>query len=145
MSGPTQPTEQHFDKGSWAWNGTLWVKQPLIFGYSSRWVEEQYTLTAAAGVNLLTTVAVPSGYSYRVDMVTGVDLDNAASIGFYALGGGVGVTFSPYEAMTAGALKVVFPVGIWLAAGDNLNCVFAGCTLNDDLYFRTWGVKMAIG
>ena len=145
MPWPTDPAEQYFGRGGWGWDGTAWRKQPLIFGYTDRWAEEKFTLTAAAGVNLLTTTAVPAGYIYRVDMVTGVDLNNAVSIGFYALGAGVAVTFAAYEAMAAGIIKVVFPVGIWLAAGDTLSCAFSGCTLNDDLYFRVWGVQMAVG
>lgn len=124
---------------------SAWEKLPMVFGFTDRWVVQLSDLNAGAGTNVLTTTAVAAGFIHRVDMVGAVNVNNAASIEQYATGAGIGVTFIPSTAMGANVWKITFPVGIWLKEGDTLSTAFYGCLAGDDIYFRIWGVKMAVG
>ena len=145
MSGPTDPAEVYFDKGSWGWDGTAWRKLPLLLGYTDRWVEQQSDLSADVGTNTLATVVVPAGSIYRVDMVSAFNQTSACSIMLLAVGDGIDVTFGPYTAFAATMQHNVFPVGIYLKAGDYLIAYYFDCTAGDDLFLRVWGLKMGVG
>ena len=144
MSGPTDPAEAHFDKGSWGWDLTQWRKLPLVFGYTDRWVEQQSDLNADAGTNSLQTVAVPSGYVYRVDCIVTMNVDKVVTQLKRVVGGGVEVEIAVDLAAGAATHISLFPVGLWLKVGDYVKVYFLDCNAGDDLYLEVWGIKMAI-
>ena len=145
MSGPTQPTEQYFDKGNWGFDGSQWRKLGLLWGYTDRWLEQVVIADAAAGDNFLDATAIPAGYVYVASVIAGVDTtSNPAEILFGIKIGGA------YYYMKRVPLPGVNVYGEWsgagiFKAGDKPTVVMTGCTLHDVLVANYWGYKMAVG
>ena len=69
MSGPTDPAEEHFDKGSWGYDGTLWRKLPLLWGYSDRYFENLGTASAPSTTYYKEGTAVPAGEVWVISTI----------------------------------------------------------------------------
>ena len=144
MSGPTNPTEEHFDKGQWGYDGTLWRKLNLTWGYNDRWLEQVVVAPAPAGWNFLETAAVPAGYVYVAHVVVGVDqITNPAEILF---GINVGGSRYYFNRQPAPGVNVY---AFWTAnqvfkSTDKGVVAIGGVVLNDSLVAQWWGYKMKV-
>lgn len=144
MSGITDPAEAHFDKGLWAWDGTVWRKQTQMFGYESLAGEDVTNSSLSAGFNNLDTTAVASGF---IEVVTQIGFSYVGtvptSMNVRPLGTpGTPVVLAEYSIVSnAWYYTNCFLV---LAAGDQLRCRIAGATGGDLAYFRYLGYKMAV-
>jgi len=142
--GITNPTEEHFERGSWQWDGLEWVKALPQLAYSDRWAEQKSNLSAAPGTNYLDSDVVPAGEVWELHFCGGVDVNNACSIQLNVNNGSFNCAFVDTTAKAAGAWLIQFPIGLTLKEGDFVRVYFFGCTLNDDIYARFWGKKMSI-
>lgn len=144
MSGPTDPVEAHFDKGTWGWDLTQWRKLPMLWGYSDRYAERLSDTTMPAGNSNLTGTAVPAGEVWRV---TGLALlrDGATCTQMRVHVNYGGTIIEPVNVLNPTANQLYpFVTDFTLKAGDYLYCRYYGMTLNDDAYLHIWGYKMAI-
>lgn len=142
--GPTLPTEEHFNKGQWGWDGSVWRKLGMVWGYEDTLAVVKSELSAAAGQNVLDTAAFAAGFVYVVQAIVGIDINsNPSQIRLLAVSSG---NFVPLlQTATPGADTPVLWTGhMTLKEGDYIRVRFQGCTLNDDLYVYVLGYKMAV-
>ena len=143
-SGPTQATEQYFDKGLWGFDGTQWRKLPMLLGFSSQFAQENHVANATAGTNVLNLATVPAGEIWRVSSIAAFDANSVVT----AISFGASLTtFTHYLATVdtpAASVLLLWSGEIVLIAGQLVTCSFYGCTLNDDLYLTACGYKMAV-
>ena len=88
--GITNPAEQHFERGAWGFDGTLWRKLPMLWGFTEGWVGEASNASAAAGTNFLELAAVPAGEVWTAYVVSAINVNTnpvAVSFGIYIPGG----------------------------------------------------------
>jgi len=142
--GITNPAEPFFKDGQWGWDGTVWRKLPMIFGYSDAYHEPESSLTGAAGDRLLTASTVPEGEVWVVTSVIAFNIDSATTntrIQIYD-GSGRAVVFVEY----APAAKKVLGghCNIVMKKDDRLEAKFFGCALDDDIYMYINGYKMKV-
>jgi len=144
MSGPTDPTEAHFDKGLWGFDGTVWRKLPLLFGYSDTVCERVIEAGVDAGDEAVTLTPVPAGMIYVIGSI-GVRNSISAT---------PSVSIQGYKQSVIFTLVEIYPLdagraGVWtgslvLKEGDYVYAYFVGCTAGDDLYLGYEGYSMAI-
>ena len=143
-SGPTQPTEQYFDKGLWGYDGTVWRKLPLLWGYTDRLAEQKVNLNANAGGNYLVHTTVPAGEVWVVTAHVAVNLNTAGAVVMRGFFGGTDMLVYDHGTPGAGVWHTSPPMNIVAKAGDILVGAFYGCTAGDDLYSILYGYKMAV-
>ena len=142
--GITNPSEEYFKDGSWGFDGSVWRKLPLIFGYTDNFVLNQYVAAAAAGTYTKVWGTVPAGEIWIVNSLLGINYSSVCSnIRFYVIQGGVTAYFMWISAPTAN-VAVVWNGSIVLKAGDTLNTQLSTCILNDVLNMSAIGYIMAV-
>lgn len=131
MVGITDPAKAYFKDGLWAWDGTVWRKQPLLYGYTSVLGARKINNALAAGNVSLDIDAVPADEIWIVTnlamrysgtaptrMTVTVTID---SIGY-----------SLYREETVVSNEIYDRQGWWvLAEGDQISLGIIGATLND--------------
>lgn len=144
MPGVTDPSEAYFKDGQWGWDGTVWRKLPMVWGYSERWVEHEENLTPAAGVISLSFDQVGSGYIYVLQAADGWNAATDPSrIQFQVEAGGIIVRLA--HTVTPGLGIPAFWTGeVVLKKDDRLVVRFYGTVAGDDLHANAWGYKMKI-
>jgi len=143
--GPTQPTEQYFDKGLWGYDGVRWRKLPLLWGYSDRWFEN-LDYTADATYILRKSAAVPAGYVYVLEAAALLLLQRATTSASIEVlpAGAPGCPVQNAAALAANTW--LFWVGrATLKAGDQVQLYLNNCQAGDTFSGRIWGYKMAVG
>jgi len=145
MSGPTQPTEQYFDKGLWGFDGSQWRKLALLWGYTDRLAEQKVNLNADAGTNNLAHTTVPAGQVWKVTMHVVMNANHAITITLRGVFDGTDMLIYSHGALGAGVWGVSPPLDVTAKAGDILYGAFYACTAGDDLYTNLFGYKMAVG
>jgi len=60
----TDPNEPYFKDGIWGWDGTVWRRLPLVWGYSDRWQAARTGTAVGAGNAVAITIEVPEGEVY---------------------------------------------------------------------------------
>jgi hypothetical protein len=144
MSGPTNPNEEHFDKGGWGFDGTRWRKDNLLWGYGGQVLEQKVNLAAIVGNNFLIHTAVPAGEVWAINGVSAVDINTATRIQAGIYDGGT--LFPVWDFGTpAASVYVATPAeNIVLKTGDQIYVFFFNCVAGDDIYSNIWGYKMRI-
>jgi len=145
MSGPTDPAEEHFDKGLWGWDLTQWRKLPMLWGYSAGWAEDLSGTQSGAGNYLATTTAVPAGYVYVLQsaMIRN-DVNARTRADIYLARSGSNYLIYVNAAPVVAIGNIVN--GSWvLMPGDQVLVYYVGCLDGDVLVGGVWGYKMAIG
>ena len=144
MPGVTNPAEAFFKDGNWGWDGTVWRKLPMVWGYSEHYAERKLNLNAAAGTNVLNGSVVPAGEVWVLEICGAFDVNTAPSRMIFTVTDGV--TFAPFYRDDT---PVVYVTSSWtgriaLTEGCYVQVVFFDCVLNDDLYVDLWGYKMKV-
>ena len=142
--GITNPAEQHFERGLWGFDGSVWRKLPMLWGYTDRYAEEKSNLSCTAGANILTFSTVPAGEVWRVTALTWVNVNTACVPIAVQLADGVNTWTVYVEAAGVANVYASRLVDITLKEGDCLRVAFYGCTLNDDIFAWVLGYKMAV-
>lgn len=144
MSGPTNPTEIYFDKGGWGFDGTLWRKLNLLWGYNDQLFEKKVNLAALLGDNILYHTAVPAGEVWVVTGASAVDANTATRIQLGMSGGGTFSIIWDYGTPAPGVWVATPAENIVLKAGALMWTDFLVCAVGDDIYSSIWGYKMKV-
>jgi len=164
--GPTKPAENLFFRGIWGWaatlwerlqstggrlwsalwayDGTTWRRQPIIWGYTQSCSESLGEVSDDAGAFYMTFTPVAPGYVRHVDLVSGYDTSNA-----YA--------YLQVEMYVAGAWRFLVrhvpcaasrPYGVvqplTLVEDENIRIRFQGTTIGDNIRAVMVGYEMAL-
>ncbi|GAG75277.1 unnamed protein product [marine sediment metagenome] len=67
--GIAKPTEKHFDKGSWGWDGSQWRKLAMIWGYSGIW-DKDLGGEASGAFYISNSSVIPAGEIWVLQAVS---------------------------------------------------------------------------
>ena len=144
MSGPTDPAEAHFDKGLWGFDGTVWRKLPMLWGYTGTVQEITWNENAAVGLNVLYGTVVPAGEVHVIQNLVAYDVTSGIT---QIAVGGLKSTIHVYAfceyAPVAGKVYT-WGGNIVLKAGDRVFGQFFGCVAGDDIWMSLDGYKMSV-
>jgi len=144
MVGPTNPSEEHFHRGIWGFDGDVWRKLQLLFGFGGIVEESLSDTNLDAGLNSLKGALVPAGEIWVVQnamisyvgtaptKISIVVTDLAVSLALLAIASPV----SGQDYCWGGTCI--------LQEGDQMSAWVTGATAGDDLYFRYAGYRMEI-
>jgi len=144
MTGITNPAEAFFKDGQWTWDGSVWRKQPLLFGFSELAGEILAAGSLAAGTNVLAGAAGAAGEIAIVRQVA-VRYVGTPPTSLQVLS--VGTPGTPPVLAEYSVVSNTWYCArcfLVLEEGDYLTAVTAGATAGDALYFRYSGYKMSI-
>jgi hypothetical protein len=121
-----------------------WQRQPLQFGFSAQYNEQQGTVNAAAGTNTLTTAAVPANTLRVVTSVLAYNVNTVA--GIIILRTTIGAVSRSLRRAAPGAANrsVDWQGLVYLLAGDTVSTDITGCALNDDIFLDVHGYDMTL-
>ena len=144
MSGPTDPTEAHFDKGTWGFDGTVWRKLPMVWGYSALW-DEDLGGTAADVFYSAQTAAIPAT---EVRVLQAVSVRNTTRscgpVVIYMTRPSGALVACGYVASLNTNIPLLVTGTFALGAGDVLWVYVAATQVNDVIQAGVVGYKMAI-
>jgi len=144
MSGVTNPAEPFFKDGSWGWDGTVWRKLPLVFGYSDRW-EQDLSETLVGNQNWSgNTALVPSGYIYVAQFMHLQNNSGVRGSRYMAFRVGVTVHHCAYTTTPPQYIPDIWNGGVPLKEGDYIAMYQGSCLDGDVIKAGVWGYKMKI-
>lgn len=144
MQGITDPAEPFFKDGQWAWDGTLWRKLPITWGYSAPFVVDATDTGVTAASHSLYSGGVDTGEVWVIHTMWAVNYMTV--ITHISLS----IVRDEVEYPISQTLTPVVGVGkewsgtIVLAEGDQVTAYFKDCALNDDIRFSCSGYKMKV-
>lgn len=144
MPDITDPNEPYFKDGIWGWDGAVWRRLPIVWGYSADYRQALSALAVGAGTRLLTGTAVDPGEVWVVTHMTAQNTSSTtASTRIYVIDNAT--TYPVRQQLAPAAWEEVMWTG-WLPLheGAYLRAYFYGCVLNDNIYFTIHGYKMLI-
>lgn len=139
-----QPVPNDLRVGNYGWDGVAWRKLPMVWGFSSRYAEDEYMLDTPAGNQTLTFSTVPAGEVWVVQGWTAWSKQaNVTALEFYVLSGAGSnrITMLP---LGVGYTTKSANVPIILSVDDKISVVFKDCAALDDIYSVAWGYKMKV-
>lgn len=144
MSGPTDPSEAHFDKGTWGFDGTQWRKLDMLWGYTDRYAVQQ---NDESNVDDWYTVNLPGPASGEIWTLYGVAVYRSTNAEHYARV--CLATAATYYSLGDVEIPLVgkfypFPAEIVLKYGDNIRVYYEGATDGEALITVSWGYKMSV-
>ena len=144
MSGPTDPTEAHFDKGLWGWDLTQWRKLPVLWGYSAIW-DKDLGGTATGTVWNKSTSAIPAG---EVWVLQGISIRNltraTVAVTVYIIRASGAEIYLDYAANQALGLPMLATGLFALVEGDRVWVYVGGCQAGDVIKGGVVGYKMSL-
>ena len=144
MSGPTDPAEAHFDKGSWGYVGGVWRKLPVVWGYSAIW-DENLGGVATGAVYSQGTSAIPATevrvlQSFSIRNTSG----SSTNVTIYISRASGSYVVLLYQAAVAANVPVYVNGAFLMGAGDLIAGYLDGLQVNDVIQIGLTGYKMAI-
>jgi len=139
-----QTTPADMRVGAHGWDGSVWRKLPLIWGYSDRWVVDLGETKDGDGNYEKSTTAVGAGEVYVLQAVT---FYNETGVrGQASVWGMGGVNYLCLARDSAPAInEVVRWTGkLVLKQGDYVRVQQLNCINNDVLNVKVWGYKMKV-
>lgn len=144
VTGITNPAEAFFKDGIWGFDGTVWRKLPLVWGYSDRYAQLASNTNLPAGTSDVDGSTVPSS---EVWVVTGMCITVASAtitqIRFAFYNGSDRVDVHAIDDPVN-----VFPNGwagqLILKTGDCARARVYTATAGDDCWLNVWGYKMKV-
>jgi len=144
MSGITNPAEPYFKDGLWGWDGTVWRKLPLVWGYSSQVAETLGETKDGNGDFTADSATVAEGEVWVVQHVFlvnwsgvrgGIYLEAIISGGIYLLA---------HQEVPVARTGVYWTGELTLKEDDGIRVVQAGCVDKDVIWAGVVGYKMGI-
>ena len=126
------------------YDGAAWRKQPLIWSYSDRLVDQKQNADTPAGAVTLSHTTVPAGEVWTVLGGSVVNVNTATPCRMWAALAGLGIAVYEYGTLAISVYSITSPLNIVLKAGDNVDVTFSGCTLGDTILSNIFGYKMSI-
>ena len=109
--------------------------------YISQIMQRNFTLSAAAGANLLTGAGPSAGEVWVVTGLTAYNDINDEDGVFMGVFDGVNYNWVNSCGTVTAKTMLSWTGEIVLVNGDTPRCYHLGCTLNDDIYFFVYGYK----
>lgn len=142
--GITDPSELHFGKGLWGFDGSVWRKLPMLWGFSAGWVEDLGGTKSGAGTYSQLSTAVPAGYVYVLHSLLAINNTGARGlVQVYKRSGGTVYTLNQVNA-PAQYVPVSWSGALALAAGDQVGVYMTACLDGDAIDACAVGYKMAV-
>lgn len=140
----TQTAAADLTPGVCGWDGTVWRKLPLVFGFSEVYHEQVKDLNATVTSDALTGSAVDPGEIWVVTSV--VAYDKNTNITEVHASVSDGATWWPFAQRfpTAAGEYLVWSGMLVLEEGDYIDAGFGGTVAGDDIYLNINGYKMKI-
>jgi len=140
----TQTAAADLTPGVCGWDGLVWRKLPLLWGYSDRWAEVLGGTQSGAGSYEKFTTAVPAGQVYVLEFVA--FQNNTGQRGDVTIGIKDGTYIYSLDTFTT---PTQYETCTWfgrmtLKAGDQVKIIQATCVNGDVLYGVAWGYKMKV-
>lgn len=144
MGGITNPSEEYFKDGVWGYDGSVWRKLPLVFGYTDNIIVLIADYDADAGQNDLTYGPVPAGEIRILNYVSYRNENTAGQpVTLYCVQGIYWVVLSLTPIVVAGTWYF-WSGSIILKEGDKFVCRFRNCAAHDNIYLDVIGYKMSV-
>jgi len=144
MTGITDPTEGFFKDGQWGWDGTLWRKLPLVFGYSDRLALSVAHTKVGDGDYVLTVATCPEGEIYIINAIFSYNLDSAINHVHMLDNGSVEYHLEKFTTPAAGAHVAHANVNYILKKDDEVQILFSSANADDRLRGQVWGYIMKV-
>lgn len=140
----TNPKEPYFKDGIWGWDGSVWRKLPMVWGYSELAGEDLKNTNLPAGLSVLEGTAVGTGEVMVVAQVEFFYLGTAPDrIDCRAYGTPGTPILLARASPVPGDYYYTHCFQI-LAEGHTMRATVKGATAGDAFYFRYSGYKMKI-
>ena len=144
MSGITDPNEPYFKDGAWGWDGTVWRRLPMLWGYSEPLSELVSELNANAPTDFLITTPVDPGQLWVVEAICAVDATTDITSIQISYSSAPGIVMLKDED-PAGKNRYVFWSGrLTMTPGRSLCVEFVGTVIGDNIHVRYSGYKMNV-
>jgi len=144
MVGPTNPSEEHFHRGLWGFDGNVWRKLQLLFGFGGIVEEALVDDDLAGGTNALYGSYVPAGEIWIIQNA-GIYYLGTDPTRLQILASGLAEDVRLlYESSPSSDVWYCWGGTCILQEGDRVGGLVNGATAGDDLYFRYAGYKMEI-
>jgi len=144
MVGPTNPSEEHFHRGLWGFDGNVWRKLQLLFGFGGIVEEALADTNLDAGTNYLNGAAVPAGEIWVVQNITVRYLGTAPSQMLVIVNGLASGLSLLNVANPSQDFWYTWQGSCILQEGDYVRLIVYGATAGDEVYFRYAGYRMEI-
>ena len=144
MNGVTNPAEEYFKDGTWSWNGSVWVKDNLPFGYRDRWAEQIGGTKSGDGAWYAATAAVPAGYVYVAQFMFLRNSSGARGARYFAFKSGASSFFVGYTLTPAINIPDIWSGAVLLKEGDTIYMYQSSCLDGDVILAGAWGYKMKV-
>lgn len=144
VQGPTQPTEEYFNRGLWGYDKTRWRKLALVWGFSDTYGEKIQNTNLSVGSNSVSGSVVPAGEVWVVSHVLIIYTGTSPTfIRGQALLGAVYVDLFRQPSPVSGQ-SYSRQLSISMKAGDKVLATVSGATAGDALEAWFAGYKMAV-
>jgi len=144
MFGVTNPSEASFKDGIWGFDGSVWRKLGLLWGYSDRLAEFDTHTKVGAGSALRALFTVPSGYIYVVNATMSKNIDKITVQNHLLYDGSDYYSVFQSTPTAVNQWQVNANLFYALKQDDKLTFQFVSCDADDDLEFGAWGYKMRV-
>lgn len=140
----TDPNEPYFKDGAWGWDGAVWRKLPLVWGYSDVLVQGLYANNVGAGLYTYNFPAVPAGEVWVVTRVAtyAIQTDPTHAL-IVAVINAVEAALYMQPHTTGNSTHHVETDTI-LNEGDNIRIQWYACLAGTDIRASVVGYKMLI-
>lgn len=145
MPGAVNPASEFFKDGLWGWDGTVWRKLPLLFGYTDRWMEDCSEAGVAGGNWGSPCTAVGPGYIYVLQCASVRNTTGQRGDTHIQLCNAGGAWSISVDASPEKNIPVLFDGAVVLKEGDYINFFQRDTVAGDNLYAFVWGYKMEVG
>lgn len=144
MPGITNPAEEYFKDGGWGWDGSVWRKLPLVWGYSGVYGQSKTDIDVDAGDVSKAFTTVPIDEVWVVTIFVGwSDQANLEAIEFY-LHDGAAYRLVCRKLYTTAGVTVGVLAPLYVPPEGILKVTFVDCAAGDDVYSTVAGYKMKI-
>jgi len=144
MSGITDPQEEYFKDGIWGWDGSVWRKLPLVWGYSGHYCENVNGVASGAGDAVVDGSTVPAGEVWIIEHVmANHNAGTAKRLNVVAWSGSCYTPLFDESVETAPAQRM-WDGRITLPTGGKLRATVVAPGDGKKVYLHAWGYKMKV-
>lgn len=142
--GITNPAEEYFKDGVWGWDGTVWHKLGLIWGYSAAWAEDLSVAMTSDASFVGDSGVVLADEVWIIQHAAFANHTGARGMARIWLMGSAHQTPLVWTLTPARYEPVVWSGAVTLTVGDYIRMEQQSCLTNDVIYAGVWGYKMKI-
>ena len=144
MSPIVNPASEFFKNGLWGWDGTVWRKLPLVFGYTDRWAEDLSWPVEEDGMWAGWTALVPAGYIYVAQGISVCNNTGARGERYVYFVSGANFHCKIYTAHPAQGVADIWNGEVTLKERDYVYMTQVSCLAGDVIEAQVWGYKMKV-